>query len=105
MPSKTPSEGSEPTSAAKKTMKDLFKKNKTKILIVGGTVIAGVTGMVICLGKGYDITEEARALGDSGRLPEPLSSRGTETSTSRQTPGSWAPEDALRRAHRKCVGL
>lgn len=43
----------------------LFKKNKTKILVVGGAGLAVVAGVVISLAEGQDVTEEAE------RFPEP----------------------------------
>ncbi|MFC9674453.1 hypothetical protein [Streptomyces sp. NPDC056949] len=58
MPSQTPSEDGETTSAAE-TLKNLFKKNKTKILFVGGAVLAVVTGVVISLVEGQDVAEDA----------------------------------------------
>jgi putative NADH-flavin reductase len=70
MSSQTPSEDGETTSAAE-TVKNLIKKNKTKILVVGGAVLAVVTGVVISLAEGQDVTEEAEDFEDSERFPEP----------------------------------
>lgn len=69
MPSQNPSEGGESTSAAE-TVKNLFKKNKTKILVVGGAVLVVVAGVVSSLAEGQD-SEGAKGAKDFEKSEPP----------------------------------
>lgn len=58
MPDQPTSENGEPTSVAE-TVKNLFKKNKEKVLIGGGVVLVVVASVFIGLAKERGVIEES----------------------------------------------
>lgn len=57
IPNQTPCEDGEPTSIAE-IVKNLFKKNKEKILFIGGAAVAVAAGLAIHLAEGQYAHED-----------------------------------------------